>query len=63
MFADEENASDNKADFIFNVNDLQIIASASDMKTMLTTAPDLLDEEEELKKIASSSKSGAHSME
>jgi len=63
MFADEENSGNDRIGFPFRVKDLKIIPSASDTKAMLTTGSDLLDLEEDLFRIASSSKIGDQSKE
>eukprot|EP00957_Ditylum_brightwellii_P136071 10377558-Ditylum_brightwellii.AAC.1 len=63
MFADEENSGNDRIGFLFRVKDLKIIPSVSDTKAMLTTGFDLLDLEEDLFRIASTSKVGDQSKE
>uniref|UniRef100_A0A7S4SAL7 Uncharacterized protein n=1 Tax=Ditylum brightwellii TaxID=49249 RepID=A0A7S4SAL7_9STRA len=63
MLVDEENSGNERIGFPFRVKDLKIMPSVSDTKAMLTTGSDLLDLEEDLFRIASSSKVGDQSKE
>uniref|UniRef100_A0A6V2L159 Uncharacterized protein n=1 Tax=Ditylum brightwellii TaxID=49249 RepID=A0A6V2L159_9STRA len=63
MLVDEENSGNERIGFPFRVKDLKIMPSVSDTKAMLTTGSDLLDLEEDLYRIASSSKVGDQSKE